>query len=90
MLRWWRKRSSRNKARMPEAIRWLPVVKYEQEISVDFIKRQLVAFANTGKTGLKVTRPDSKPQYKEGKASAEGIVVENESWSENEESFGEF
>ncbi|QQE78712.1 DUF3238 domain-containing protein [Alicyclobacillus sp. SO9] len=59
----------------------------EQEVTVDFMKRKLFTFANTGVTTLRVTEADGSQYLKEGKAATDGIVVKEESWSIHEVSF---
>ncbi|MBH5316279.1 DUF3238 domain-containing protein [Paenibacillus sp. GSMTC-2017] len=59
----------------------------EQEIVVDFVKRRLVSFANTGLTVLKMTSPDGEIEYIQGQAPTDGVVIQNESWGEDEVSF---
>lgn len=44
-------------------------------------------FAGTGVTVLKMTDANGNVQYKEGKASTEGIVVEDERWGQSEVTF---
>lgn len=59
----------------------------EQEVVVDFAKRRLVPFASTGVTVLKITASDGTVSCLQEQASAEGIIVENEQWGEEEVSF---
>ncbi|BBI36629.1 DUF3238 domain-containing protein [Cohnella abietis] len=55
----------------------------EQEVVIDFVKQRIATFANTGVTVLKLTTPDGTVEFKRGKASTEGILVENETWTED-------
>ncbi|WP_163855534.1 DUF3238 domain-containing protein [Paenibacillus elgii] len=53
----------------------------EQEVVIDFVKQRVTSFSNTGVTVLKLTAPDGSVEYKQGKASTDGIRVENEVWN---------
>ncbi|GED70700.1 hypothetical protein BRE01_44020 [Brevibacillus reuszeri] len=53
----------------------------EQEVVIDFVKRRIHSFSDTGVTVLKMTAPDGSVEYKQGKASTDGIRVENEWWN---------
>ncbi|PWW08752.1 uncharacterized protein DUF3238 [Paenibacillus cellulosilyticus] len=55
----------------------------EQEVVIDFVKRRVTTFANTGVTILRLTASDGSVEYKYGKASIEGIRVEDEMWAED-------
>ncbi|ULL18040.1 DUF3238 domain-containing protein [Paenibacillus sp. H1-7] len=55
----------------------------EQEVTIDFVKRRLVPFACTGETILKITGSDGTVSYRQERASTEGIIVNNEQWSED-------
>ncbi|SDX32744.1 DUF3238 domain-containing protein [Paenibacillus sp. CF384] len=59
----------------------------EQEVVVDFVKRKLFTFANTGSTTLRVTKPGGISEFKRGKASADGVIVSNETWDASSVSF---
>ncbi|UQZ86560.1 hypothetical protein SK3146_05853 [Paenibacillus konkukensis] len=59
----------------------------EQEVVVDFAKRRLVSFGATGVTVLKMTGSDGTVTYRQGHASTEGIVMENEVWGGSEVTF---
>lgn len=53
----------------------------EQEVVVDFVKRKLFAYADTGITTLKQHSPDGRTaQFEQGKANTEGIAVVDERW----------
>ncbi|REE86467.1 uncharacterized protein DUF3238 [Paenibacillus taihuensis] len=52
----------------------------EQEVVVDFVKRKLFAFANTGLTSLRQTMPGGLTEMKQGKAPIDGVTVEGETW----------
>ena len=53
----------------------------EQEVVVDFYKKEIFLYANTGITTEKVTNPDNSTEYRNGKASTEGIICTNIVWS---------
>ncbi|GBF75813.1 hypothetical protein PA598K_04245 [Paenibacillus sp. 598K] len=55
----------------------------EQEATIDFVKQRVSAFADTGITVLRLTAPDGSVHYKEGKAATDGIVIEDEQWTED-------
>ncbi|MEH7483913.1 DUF3238 domain-containing protein [Neobacillus drentensis] len=55
----------------------------EQEVVIDFIKQRITTFSDTGITVLKMTTPDGLVEYKQGKASTDGIRVEDEVWNED-------
>ncbi|QHT59072.1 DUF3238 domain-containing protein [Paenibacillus lycopersici] len=59
----------------------------EQEVVVDFVKRKLFTYGNTGCTTLKQTSPDGIARYTQGKASTEGIRVDDEEWAAMSVSF---
>lgn len=54
----------------------------EQEVVIDFVKQRICSFADTGITVLKITAPDGAVEYRQDKASAAGIVVDDEEWTE--------
>lgn len=53
----------------------------EQEVVIDFVKQRINSFSDTGVTVLKMTAPDGLVEYKQGKASTDGIRIEDEMWS---------
>ncbi|NBD24114.1 DUF3238 domain-containing protein [Paenibacillus glycinis] len=52
----------------------------EQEVVVDFERRKLLAFADTGTTRLKRTGPDGISRIEQATAPTDGITVAGESW----------
>ncbi|MBM7568395.1 DUF3238 domain-containing protein [Paenibacillus sacheonensis] len=52
----------------------------EQEVVVDFARRKLFAYADTGLTAVKQTSADGKAQITRDKASVDGVRVEDEAW----------
>ncbi|SFI77292.1 Protein of unknown function [Paenibacillus sp. UNC496MF] len=52
----------------------------EQEVVVDFAKRKLFRFADTGETIIRETGADGVSVKRQAKPSADGIVAEDESW----------
>lgn len=52
----------------------------EQEVVVDFVKRKLFSFANTGITILRQTMAGGLTEMKQSKASIDGVTVEGETW----------
>lgn len=59
----------------------------EQEVVVDFYKKEVFSYSNTGITTEKVTRPDGSINKRTGKASTEGILCSHISWSSNDVMF---
>ncbi|WP_308637508.1 DUF3238 domain-containing protein [Paenibacillus silvisoli] len=59
----------------------------EQEVVVDFAKRKLFTYADTGYTTLRVTKPGGISEFKQGKASTEGVTVADETWEASSVSF---
>lgn len=57
----------------------------EQEVVVDFLKKEVFSYQNTGITTEKITNPDGSTQLRQGKASTEGILCRNVVWSSEEE-----
>jgi hypothetical protein len=53
----------------------------EQEVVVDFYKKEIFSYANTGITTERVTTPDGSVNKRTGKASTEGIMCTNIEWS---------
>ncbi|WP_369899555.1 DUF3238 domain-containing protein [Bacillus manliponensis] len=52
----------------------------EQEVIVDFDKKEIFTYANTGITTKKVTTPDGSVNKRKGKASTENILCANIVW----------
>ncbi len=53
----------------------------EQEVVVDFYKKEIFSYANTGISTEKVTTPDGSVNQLTGKASTDGILCTNILWS---------
>ncbi|WP_195574121.1 DUF3238 domain-containing protein [Paenibacillus sp. 1001270B_150601_E10] len=58
----------------------------EQEVTVDFVKRRIVAYADTGTTVMKKTI-DGTVSYEQGKASPDTVQVLHETWTNDQVSF---
>ncbi|WP_088042072.1 DUF3238 domain-containing protein [Bacillus sp. EAC] len=52
----------------------------EQEVIVDFVKRELFLHCQTGITKAKITYPDGKVEYLSDKASTSGITCQHIDW----------
>ncbi|GAB6427944.1 hypothetical protein bcgnr5372_38430 [Bacillus luti] len=52
----------------------------EQEVVVDFHKKEIYTYANTGITTVRVTTPGGSISKRKGKASTEGIVCTDINW----------
>jgi hypothetical protein len=59
----------------------------EQEVVVDFHKKDIFSYANTGITTERVTNPDGSVNKRTGKASTEGISCTNIVWSSDNVKF---
>lgn len=59
----------------------------EQEVVVDFYKKEIFTYANTGITTEKVTTPDGSVHKRTGKASTEGIVCTDIVWGSDDVKF---
>jgi hypothetical protein len=59
----------------------------EQEVVVDFYKKEIFTYANTGITTERVTTPDGSVHIKTGKASTEGILCTDIVWSSDDVKF---
>ncbi|MBC6975145.1 permease [Bacillus pseudomycoides] len=59
----------------------------EQEVIIDFYKKEIFTFADACITTVKITNPDGSIEHKKGKTSTENIVCTNVVWSANEVSF---
>ena len=52
----------------------------EQEVTVDFRKKEVYAHANTGVSRERRTGPDGRVQYREGRCGTSGITVNDIAW----------
>lgn len=59
----------------------------EQEVVVDFYKKEIFTYANTGITTERVTTPDGSVNKRTGKAGTEGILCTDIVWSSNDVKF---
>jgi Protein of unknown function (DUF3238) len=59
----------------------------EQEVVVDFYKKEVFSYANTGITTERVTNPDGTVKERTGKASTEGILCTNIVWGSDDVNF---
>ncbi|WP_211748668.1 DUF3238 domain-containing protein [Paenibacillus sp. Marseille-Q4541] len=59
----------------------------EQEVVVDFYKKEIFTYANTGITTEKVTTPDGSVHKKTGKASTDGILCTDIVWDSDDVKF---
>jgi len=59
----------------------------EQEVVVDFYKKEIFTYANTGITTERVTTPDGSVHKRTGKASTEGILCTDIVWSSDNVKF---
>ena len=59
----------------------------EQEVVVDFYKKEIFTYANTGITTEKITTPDGSVHKRTGKASTERILCTDVIWGEDEVKF---
>ncbi|MED2764316.1 DUF3238 domain-containing protein [Bacillus thuringiensis] len=59
----------------------------EQEVIVDFHKKEIFAYGNTGITTERMTTSDGSIKTKSGKASTERIVCTNIEWGSNDVKF---
>jgi Protein of unknown function (DUF3238) len=59
----------------------------EQEVVVDFDKREIFSYENTGISREKVTNPDGSVHERSGRASTEGILCTNMVWGMDEVRF---
>ncbi|GAB6553104.1 hypothetical protein bcgnr5378_06410 [Bacillus cereus] len=56
----------------------------EQEVVVDFHKKEIFTYVNTGITTKRVTTPDGSVSKRRGKASTKGIVCTDINWGIDE------
>ncbi|EPZ0459295.1 DUF3238 domain-containing protein [Bacillus sp. CD3-5] len=59
----------------------------EQEVIVDFYKREIFTYADACIVTVKITNPDGSIEYQKGETSTENIACTNIVWSEDEVSF---
>ncbi|MBX9975686.1 DUF3238 domain-containing protein [Cytobacillus firmus] len=59
----------------------------EQEVVVDFYKKEIFSDANTGITSERVIFPDGSVKKRTGKASTDGILCTNIVWSSDDVKF---
>ncbi|WP_243526846.1 DUF3238 domain-containing protein [Bacillus pseudomycoides] len=59
----------------------------EQEIVVDFYKKEIFTYANTGITTERITTPDGSVNKRTGKASTENILCTDVVWKSNDVKF---
>jgi len=59
----------------------------EQEVNIDFYKREIFTCADTCIVTVKITNPDGSTEYQKGETSTENIVCTNIVWGEDEVSF---
>lgn len=56
----------------------------EQEVVVDFLKKEVFSYSKTGITNAKITYPNGKVEVMSGRASSEGIYCGNINWLSEE------
>lgn len=59
----------------------------EQEVVVDFYKREIFTYADACIVTVEITNPDGSIEYQKGETSTENIACTNIVWSEDEVSF---
>ncbi|HDR5650872.1 TPA: DUF3238 domain-containing protein [Bacillus anthracis] len=59
----------------------------EQEVNIDFYKREIFTYADACIVTVKITNPDGSTEYQKGEISTENIVCTNIVWGEDEVSF---
>ncbi|MEC5238801.1 DUF3238 domain-containing protein [Bacillus sp. FSL R9-9530] len=59
----------------------------EQEVVVDFYKREIFTYEDACIVTVKITNPDGSIEYQKGETSTENIACTNIVWSEDEVSF---
>lgn len=59
----------------------------EQEVVVDFYKKEIFTYANTGITTERITNPDGSVNKRTGKASTEHIVCTDIEWGSGDVKF---
>lgn len=60
----------------------------EQEVIIDFYKKEISTYTNACIVTVKVTNPNGSIDYKKGKTRTENIVCTNVVWGTDEVSFG--
>lgn len=59
----------------------------EQEVNIDFYKREIFTYADACIVTVKITNPDGSTEYQKGETSTKNIVCTNIVWGEDEVSF---
>lgn len=59
----------------------------EQEVNIDFYKREIFTYADACIVTVKITNPDGSTEHQKGETSTENIVCTNIVWGEDEVSF---
>ncbi len=59
----------------------------EQEVIIDFYKKEIFTHANACIVTVKITNPDGSVEYKKGKSSTDNIECIDVVWGDNEVSF---
>lgn len=59
----------------------------EQEVNIDFYKREIFTYADACIVIVKIINPDGSTEYQKGETSTENIVCTNIVWGEDEVSF---
>ncbi|PFC83493.1 permease [Bacillus anthracis] len=59
----------------------------EQEVNIDFYKREIFTYTDACIVTVKITNPDGSTEYQKGETSTENIVCTNIVWGEDEVSF---
>ncbi|MGE7023445.1 DUF3238 domain-containing protein [Solibacillus cecembensis] len=59
----------------------------EQEVIIDFLKKEISTYANACIVTVKITNPDGTVDIKKGKTSTENIVCTNVVWGTDDVSF---
>ncbi|SCB92303.1 DUF3238 domain-containing protein [Bacillus wiedmannii] len=59
----------------------------EQEVTVDFYKREIFTYADACIVTVKITNPDGSIEYQKGETSTDNIACTNIVWSEDKVSF---
>ena len=59
----------------------------EQEVIIDFYKKEIFTYADACIVTVKITNPDGSIEYKKGKTGTENIVCTNIVWGTDEVSF---
>ncbi|MGO4695985.1 DUF3238 domain-containing protein [Paenibacillus sp. 2TAB26] len=59
----------------------------EQEVIIDFYKKEIFTFADACITTVKITNPDGSIEHKKGKTNTQNIVCTNVMWGADDVSF---